>query len=603
MYARFGGAEHQVESTRGILRRAGRESGDLRWRFLAAAGITLAATVVRLAGPLVVRYGIDEGVTAGDRQVIITASVGFFALLILQYAATRGALRSVAAVGEQFLRRLRERVFRHMLSLDLGFFGRTKTGVLVSRMTSDVEALTTFVDEGAVQVLTSALMVVGVAAAMFIVDVQMALVVLALLPFLLGASLVFRRYADRAYQRVRENIGRVLATVQEGISGVRVVQAYTQQEQQASDFGRVNEQYYEANLAAARAIATYFPSVDFLRTVGAALILFVGGGRVLDGTLSFGSLFAFLLYLTWFFEPILQLSNVYNLMQAAIAALDKLFGLLDTKTAVPLAVDGRRIPDAEGRVGFHGVRFGYDPAIPVIHHLDLDVAPGERVAVVGETGAGKSTVAKLAVRFHDPDAGSVTLDDADLRELDEGDLRRHVVMVPQEGFLFAGSLRDNLRFARPDLDDEALWEVCRQIGIADWVNSLPEGLDTEVRERGSRLSSGERQLVALGRALVADPAVIVLDEATSNLDPETEQRVEVALGTLLEGRTAIVIAHRLATADRADRVVVMDHGVVVEVGSPAELTAAGGVYSALHEVWEAAGTTNGTAPTKPLAQP
>ncbi len=587
MYARFGGAEHKVESARGVISRAARESGDLRGKFLLAAGVTTAATLLRLAGPLVVRFGVDEGVTADDRGVVTWSAVAFFVLLSLQYVAGRAALRSVAGVGEQFLRRLRERVFRHMLSLDVGFFGRNKTGVLVSRMTSDVEALTKFVDEGAVQVITSVLMVTGVSVAMFIVDVRMALVILALLPFLLAASLVFRRYADRAYQRVREHIGQVLATVQEGISGVRVVQAYTQQTEQAEDFGQVNEKYYEANLAAARAISTYFPAVDLLRTTGLALILLVGGRRVLDGTLSFGSLFAFMLYLSWFFEPILNLSNVYNLMQAAIAALDKLFGLLDTETDVPAADDPSPMDSTEGRITMEAVRFGYDPAIPVIKRLDLEVAPGERVAVVGETGAGKSTVAKLAVRFHDPDDGRVKLDGVDLRCIDTDDLRQHIVLVPQEGFLFSGSLSDNLRYADPDLDDAALWEVCRQIGIADWVASLEDGIDTEVRERGSRLSSGERQLVALGRALVADPAVIVLDEATSNLDPEKEQAVEVALGTLLEGRTAIVIAHRLATADRADRVVVMADGEVVEVGPPSELVAAGGAYAELHRVWEA----------------
>jgi ATP-binding cassette subfamily B protein len=586
VYARFGGAEHEVESKTGVLRRAARESGDLKRRFVWAGAITFIATALRLAGPLVVRHGVDEGVTQGDRSVIVGSAIAFFVLLVLQYSAARASLLTVALVGERFLRNLRERVFRHLLSLDIGFFGRSKTGVLVSRMTSDVEALTTFVDEGAVQVLTSALMVVGVTAAMFLVDVPMALAILALLPFLLVASLVFRRFADRAYQRVREHIGRVLGTVQEGISGVRVVQAYTQQDTQSERFERVNERYYEANLSAARAISVYFPAVDFLRTVGVAVVLFFGGTRVIDGSMSIGSLFALLLYLTWFFEPILQLSNVYNLMQAAIAALDKLFGLLDTETDVPEPPAPAALPTTTGRIRLEGVRFGYDPHVPVIRRLDLDIAPGERVAVVGETGAGKSTVAKLAVRFHDPDEGTVLLDDVDLRALAGSDLRRHIVLVPQEGFLFSGTLGDNLRYARDDLDDEALMAAADRIGIVDWIASLPDGLDTEVRERGSRFSSGERQLVALARALVADPAVIVLDEATSNLDPETEHRVEAALGTLLEGRTAIVIAHRLATADRADRVVVMADGEVVEEGAPAGLIAAGGEYARLHAVWE-----------------
>jgi ATP-binding cassette subfamily B protein len=365
VYARFGGAEHEVESKTGVLRRAARESGDLKRRFVWAGAITFIATALRLAGPLVVRHGVDEGVTQGDRSVIVGSAIAFFVLLVLQYSAARASLLTVALVGERFLRNLRERVFRHLLSLDIGFFGRSKTGVLVSRMTSDVEALTTFVDEGAVQVLTSALMVVGVTAAMFLVDVPMALAILALLPFLLVASLVFRRFADRAYQRVREHIGRVLGTVQEGISGVRVVQAYTQQDTQSERFERVNERYYEANLSAARAISVYFPAVDFLRTVGVAVVLFFGGTRVIDGSMSIGSLFALLLYLTWFFEPILQLSNVYNLMQAAIAALDKLFGLLDTETDVPEPPAPAALPTTTGRIRLEGVRFGYDPHVPV----------------------------------------------------------------------------------------------------------------------------------------------------------------------------------------------------------------------------------------------
>jgi ATP-binding cassette subfamily B protein len=588
MYARFGG-DHKVERPLRLLRRAGAYAGDLIGPAAGAMAATVASTAAKLASPLVIKVGIDQGVIAKDLGVVTTTSLILIAVLVVQYFTQRVSVYSVAWVAERYLRAMRVRVFRHLINLDMGFFGRSKTGVLVARMTSDIESLTEFANQGAVSVVSSVLMVTGVTVAMFLVDVTLAFAVLALMPLLIVMSLVFRRYADRAYQAIREQIGQVLGALQEGISGVRVVQAYTQERRQAIEFGRVNQRYFEANLSAAKAIASYFPAVDFLASLGIALILFVGGSRVLDGAMSFGSLVAFLLYLGYFFEPIVQLSNVYNLLQAALAALSKLFGILDTKPAVAEVDRPSGLEDPVcGEISFRGVTFGYDPDTPVLNDIDLDIACGQRVAVVGETGGGKSTLAKLAVRFYDPTSGTVSLDGIDLRELSFASLRRHVALVPQEGYLFSGTLRDNLAFARPEISDEEIWAVCGTVGIADWVRSLPERLDTEVRERGSRLSSGERQLVALTRALIADPALIVLDEATSNLDPETEAKVEAALSVLLEGRTAMVIAHRLQTARRADRVVLVDQGRIIEEGAHDDLVARGGAYARLSEVWEGA---------------
>ena len=584
-YARYGG-DHKIERPMQLLRRAARYGRPLVGAGLWALFLTLLATLTRLAVPLVLRSGIDNGVTSGDLSVVVEATVAYLVLLVGQYYSQRFSVYQVAAVGERYLQDMRVRVFRHLMNLDVAFFSRSKVGVLVSRMTSDVEALTAFVDQGAISVITSVLMVVGVTVLMFSIDVGLAWTVLTLLPALIVVSIVFRTFANRAYEAIREQIGRVLGTLQEGISGVRVVQAYTQERRQLLEFGRVNQKYFEANLQAARAIASYFPSVDFIATVGTALVLLFGGRRVLAGDLSFGSLVAFLLYLGYFFDPIVQLSNVYNLLQAALAALGKLFGILDTESEITLAELEVPIPnDACGEVVFEDVTFGYRRDLPVLHDIDLRIGCGERIAVVGETGAGKSTVAKLAVRFYDPTQGRIALDGVDLRDLSPADLRRSISMVPQEGFLFSGSLRDNLSFAKLGIDDEELWHICESMGISEWVRSLPERLDTDVRERGSRLSSGERQLVALARAFVADPSVVVLDEATSNLDPETEGMVESALDHLLRGRTAIVIAHRLSTARRADRVVVMDGGRIVEQGSPQELLAANGHYTRLNEVW------------------
>ncbi len=588
MYARFG-SDEKIERPLALLRRAAAMGAHLKWAAAAAVVAVIVATVARLAGPLIVRWGVDSGVIAQEREVITRAALTYLVFLVVQYTANSTALRAVNTVGERYLRRLRVKVYEHLVGLDLDFFGKSKAGVLVSRLTSDVEALTTFSNEGAINVITSTLTVVGVGVGLFLVDTTMALVVLAVMPLLIAASIVFRIFADRAYRRVREQIGLVLGSLQEGISGVRVVQAYNQERSQLHRFHRVNDRYYRANLDAAKAISIYFPTVDFLRTASVGLVLFVGGARVLDGAMSFGSLVAFILYLAWFFEPIIQLSNVYNLLQGALAALSKIFGILDTSPLVqesPDAVAFHR--DVEGRIRFEDVTFGYDPGIPIIEHLDLEIQPGERLAVVGETGAGKSTIAKLGARFYDPQAGRITIDGIDLRDLRTDELRRAVAMVPQEGFLFTGTVRENIAYARPEMTDDEIWSVAGVLGIETWLRSLPERLDTEVRERGMRLSSGERQLVSLARAMAADPAVIVLDEATSNLDPETEATVEEALGHLLEGRTAIVIAHRLQTAQRADRILVVSDGRIAEQGRFDDLIASGGVFARLQAVWETA---------------
>lgn len=591
MYARFG-SDDKIERPFRLIRRAGSMAAHLKWPAIGAMFAVLVATIARLAGPLIVRWGVDDGVLAPDRSMIARAALTYLGFLMVQYGASRRALRMVNTVGERYLRQLRVRVYEHLVGLDLDFFGRSKAGVLVSRLTSDIEALTTFSNEGAINVFTSTLTVLGVGIGLFLVDVPMALTVLAVMPLLIIASVVFRIFADRAYRRVREQIGLVLGSLQEGISGVRVVQAYNQEASQLHRFHRVNNRHYEANLAAARAISIYFPAVDFLRTASVGLVLFVGGARVLDGAMSFGSLIAFILYLAWFFEPIIQLSNVYNLLQGALAALSKVFGILDTRPLVQesesaVGFDG----EPAGEVEFVDVTFGYDAATPVISDLTLTIRAGERVAVVGETGAGKSTIAKLAARFYDPQHGTVLLDGVDVRDLGFDALRSAVAMVPQEGFLFTGSVRSNIAYARPEMTDDEIWNVASVLGIESWLRSLPERLDTEVRERGMRLSSGERQLVSLARAMAADPAVIVLDEATSNLDPETEATVEAALGRLLTGRTAIVIAHRLQTAQRADRVIVIGGGRVTEQGTFDELIAARGEFARLQSVWQEAEST------------
>ncbi len=581
------GGHHEVVDRGHLLRRAARIGRHLRWAALGALGLTVVATIARLLGPLVVGVGIDEGIAAGDTAVIARESLIFLGILIVQYLAQQRSQYAVSVVGERFLLELRSRVFEKLTRLDIPFFTRSKTGVLVSRMTSDIESITEFVNEGAVLALTNILTAVGVAVAMLLLDVELGLAALAVIAVLVAISYVFQRHASTAYQQVRERIGRVLASLQEGITGVRVVQAFTQETEQAENFGRVNERYFEANMSAARAISWYFPAVAFLRIVATGVILLLGGRRVVAGDLSFGALVAFLLYLNWFFEPIVNLANVYNLLQASLAALGKLFELLDTPSTVverPGSVDLAH--PTPGRLELHGVTFGYEEGSPVLTDLSLVVPAGQRLAVVGETGAGKSTIAKLLMRFYDPSHGRVTIDGHDLRDLTFVSRARAVALIPQDGYLFEGSLRENFRYARPDAPDQEIWDICRAMGIDDWVASLPDGLDTEVRERGTRFSAGERQLVALGRAFLADPGVVVLDEATSNLDPETEVQVEGALRVLLAGRTAVAIAHRLRSAERADRVVMIDDGRIVADGTHLELAVGNDDYRRLVEVWQ-----------------
>jgi ATP-binding cassette subfamily B protein len=379
----------------------------------------------------------------------------------------------------------------------------------------------------------------------------------------------------------------VLAGLQEGITGIRVVQAFTQEQEQASSFGRDNELHYEANMQAAKAISWYFPVVAFLRVVAIALVLLLGGYRVIDGVITFGTLVAFLLYLDWFFQPIINLANVYNLFQAALAALGKLLGLLDEVPAIVESPEGVDLAaPVRGEVSLSSMTFGYDAGRPVLHGIDLMVPAGQRLAVVGETGSGKSTLAKMVLRLYDPQTGTVAVDGRDLREVSTASRTGAISLIPQDGFLFNGSLRRNLTYARPDATDRDVWNVLRAMGIDGWIDGLADGLDTEVRQRGSRFSAGERQLIALARAFLADPSVIVLDEATSNLDPETEVEVEGALRVLLAGRTAIIIAHRLRSAERADRVIMIDDGRIIADGTHTELVDVSPEYGRLVEVWE-----------------
>jgi ABC-type multidrug transport system fused ATPase/permease subunit len=556
-----------------------------RGRAVLTVLLMLLVTVTGLAGPALAQVGIDHGIRPRDETVLLIVVGVFVAVGLLGWLAGYFQTYLSSWVGERVLLDLRTRTFQHLMGLEVGYHERVPTGRTVSRLTSDIEALDQLVTEGITSLVVNGLSLFGVIGILFVYDWKLALLSFAIFPILIAGTAAFRVLATRAYRRTREKVANVLAYLAENIAGIRVVQGFGRQGPAAAEFRRVNAEYREANMRTVRLAGIYFPGVEFLAALGTALILWFGGRRVLDGDLTIGVMVAFVGYLSSFFDPIQQLSQLYNTFQSAMAALEKILGVLETGPQLTDSPGATPLPADRGDVALEGVTFGYG-GDPVIHDVSLRFAAGETVALVGATGAGKSTLAKLVARFYDPDQGVVRLDGRDLRTVTQASLRAQLGIVPQEGFLFSGTVSENLRFGRPDATDGDLREACRAVGALGFIEALPDGFDTEIQERGARLSAGQRQLLSFARALVADPRLLILDEATSSVDLRTEARIERALSTLLAGRTAIVIAHRLSTIRRADRIVVLEGGRVIEQGTHDGLLAAGGRYAGLYGDWE-----------------
>ncbi|HEY2654366.1 MAG TPA: ABC transporter ATP-binding protein, partial [Solirubrobacteraceae bacterium] len=480
----------------------------------------------------------------------------------------------------------RVRVFAHLQRLGLDFYTDEKAGVIMTRMTSDIENLQQLLQDGLAQLAVQALTMIVIAAILFTLNVELTLITLALVvPLLTAGSLWFRKSSEEGYSRVRDGIAGVLGDLSESLHGMRTIAAYNRQRWNVIAHRNVVGSYRDANDYTAQINAIYGPGTQLLGYLGQGALLAIGGNMVVQHQLSIGSLVAFFLYLNRFFAPIQLLVQQYNTFQQGQSSVAKLRTLFATVPSTPEAPDAAELAPIEGEILFDDVTFGYDPATPVLREIDLRIAPGETVAFVGQTGAGKSTLAKLITRFYDPDRGRVLIDGHDLRGVTIESLRRQLGVVPQEPFLFAGSLRYNIAFAKPDAPDDEVWEAIDAVGLRDVVERMPNGLDTVVHERGQSLSSGERQLIALARAFLARPRVLVLDEATSNLDLLSEAKIEAALDVLLAARTAVLIAHRLTTAMKADRIVVVDAGRIVESGSHDELVAAGGRYAEMYATW------------------
>ena len=590
------GAEVEDWSWNSTRRRLGvlwRLTKPYRLRTFFSVFSLLAATATALAPPFLAKYALDDAIndTTGEKLVLVVAI--FVAAGLANWGMNYVETYMTGWVGERILADLRKQLFGHLQKLSLGFYERNRAGVLISRMTNDVEAIDQLVTDGVTVLAQSTLTLGGTAVLLFVLDWQLALATLAVIPLMSVGTVLFRVRSARAYAAVRERLGLVTATLAEDIAGMRMVQAFVREQRATENFRAVAGRYRDANMQTVVLNALYFPFVSFLATLALAVVLGYGGHLYFAGAISLGTLFAFMLYVNNFFDPVQQLSQLYNTFLSAAAALDKIIGLLDEPPEVVDRPGARPLGRIEGEVRFEDVHFAYglrggELGDEVLHGIDLDVPAGTTVALVGHTGAGKSTIAKLLARFYEPTSGRIAIDGRDLNDVTQASLRHQLGIVPQEGFLFAGTVAENIAFGRPEARPEDIVRAAKTVGAHEFILRLEDGYETQLGERGSRLSLGQRQLVAFARALLADPRILILDEATSSVDIGTERTIERALRTLLADRTSFVIAHRLSTIRDADLIVVLEHGQVIEQGSHDELLARRGLYTSLYGDWAAA---------------
>jgi ABC-type multidrug transport system fused ATPase/permease subunit len=561
------------------------------------AALTVVAlilgTAASLAPPLLARAAIDDGIERHDFNKLLLVVIAFFVSALIVWGMTYAQTFLVGWVGQRALADLRIRIFKHLQTLPIGFYESRSAGVLISRMTNDVEALDSLVTDSVVTLFQSGLTLIGTIGILLYLDVTLALITFCILPLVLAGSLWFRIISAGAFRRTRETIGAITGYLQETLSGIRVVRSFAQEPVHEAQFTELNADNADANMTTVKLNAAYFPSVEMLSGVAVGLIVLYGGYQAIDGHISIGTIVAFVAALSNLFEPIQQLSQLYATYQSGMAALEKIFQLLDERPDLEDRTDAIELGRIKGEVDFDDVSFAYKKRrgddsteeVLALDRIDLQIPPGQTVALVGATGAGKSTMAKLIARFYDPTSGAVLVDGHDLREVASSSLRSQMGIVPQEAFLFSGTVAENIAFGRPDADADQIRAAAAAVGAEEFIADLPSGYDTEIGERGTQLSAGQRQLIAFARALIADPRILVLDEATSNVDLHSEARIEQGLRRLLAGRTSIVIAHRLSTIRQAGRIVVLEHGKIAEQGTHDELIDAQGRYYELYRDW------------------
>ena len=558
---------------------------EIKKPFLWSSLIALTGTLIRMIGPQLISRGIDDGVMKSDYNYLLIQSGYYFLTLIALYFVASKALLSIGLVGELYVKNIRSKLFKHLSSLDINYFEKNKTGVLVARMTSDMQSLNEFAREGASSILTSLLTIFGATIAVFLVDVRLSLLSFLILPLLGIATKIFRKHADKAYWSIREWIGQVLSSLQEGISGVRIIQAYADENAQLNKFKKVNNEHLKANMQSAKNIAIYFPFLEITRVTSIAVVIWFAAQRIIEGTLTVGELVALLFYLNYFFDPLIQLSFNYDLLRSAGSSMKKVFSILDESPV--LSNTGSISPEmnTDNVIEFRNVDFSYGRET-VLHDVSFKIIKGEKIAIVGETGAGKSTIAKLILRFYLPTKGQVMFYNEPSSSVSQKWARKNIAYVPQESFLFRGSIKDNLIYSNPSKIQ--LEKELEDIGILDWFNRYEDGLQHDVGERGGNVSAGERQFIALLRAVLAKREIIVFDEATANLDIETENSILEATEKILLNQTSVVIAHRLETILNAQKILVMEDGKLLGFDNHKNLLLENETYKDLFSAWDLA---------------